>query len=1046
MPAPSTTDEYLALVAKSELIPAPRLEDFVARRRADNSLPADNVIKAAQFLILDGLLTKYQAEQLLGGRWRNFIIGGKYKLLERLGKGGMALVFLCEHQVMKRLVALKILPSAHAGDKELLGRFHREARALSQLRHPNIVGAYDADRADKVHFLVMEYVDGGDLDRFVQKGGPLGWERAAHYIRQAAQGLQHAHECGLVHRDIKPGNVLVDRSGTVKLLDLGLARIFHESTDDLTTGRDAKALLGTVDYLAPEQALNSHDVDIRADIYSLGATFYYILTGKGLFEDGTVAQKLSWHLHRPPVPLSDVRPDVPEGLIEVIETMLAKRPGDRYQAPEEVVEALEPWTRTPIAPPRPEELPQLSLAARSSGQPSSVRVPAPSSKILRKEPPRKPDSHPRVTKVIPGGIHPGGARPPSAPIPDAAPVEPLAALPPREKSAPSSPIVPAPRWRTSKAAAAMAAGLLAIAAGGWWAFFGPSGTDLVASQPRKPPVRGIGTTAPPSVPDDVQPDASPTTEQAADASISLASGSGTPRPFATLREAIRASKAGDRVVVRGSLLVDAVELSDVEGAPKGLTIEGINARSKGQPVRWRGPKELSDGRALLDVSGLDGFQIRGFLFDGQGRVAELVRLSGRGAGSSLEDLQVQGATRAGIVLRGWAGEPSRPSTIHRVRFSTSAESEAAILFEADPDRPGAASGSVRILSCRFVGPFQAALMAAGPVDGFEVEQCRFSGATDGLRYCRAETRGKLRARMANNTFSDLQRGLHFETTPPSASSELVMTNNLFSSTTRVATLDKVSVEPARVAGRWIWTEEGKKTPTVPPGVRYFRKTFDLADVPEKAILDISCDETFTAWLNGAELMNNPSPHYTQRVYAIEVAGRLREGRNVLAVQGTNRLDRLNSKFGTSAALLAQVTTGQGPREDVLVKTDETWKCGDQAPEGWTRPDFDDQSWTSARRWPDDGVVWPWKYAVWDSAVLPQLRPPLEPIKATGSGNVRDYKSWEGYPSLDTERVALQDGEIPKDPADDLHFLRYADTHPLATAGPDGKPIGVFDDK
>ena len=1038
MPAPSTTDEYLALVAKSELLPAARLEEFIARRRADNTLPVDNVIKTAQLLIFDGLITKYQAEQLLGGRWRNFIIGGKYKLLERLGKGGMALVFLCEHQVMKRLVALKILPTAHAGDKELLGRFHREARALSQLRHPNIVGAYDADRADKVHFLVMEYVDGGDLDRLVQKAGPLSWERASNYIRQAANGLQHAHECGLVHRDIKPGNVLVDRSGTVKLLDLGLARIFHESTDDLTTGRDAKTLLGTVDYLAPEQALNSHDVDIRADIYSLGATFYYLLTGKGLFEDGTIAQKLSWHLHRPPVPLHDVRPDVPEGLGEVIKTMLAKKPEDRYQTPEEVCEALEPWTRTPIEPPSPEELPQLSLAARASGQPSSVRMTAPSAKTPLPDSTKRPERLSRTTMIIPGGAPSGTTRVPSGTKHEGSTVEPKA-LPPRGRAA-------TPSWRRkAKSVAAVAAALLGIAAGGWYAFFWPSGNDLVGSEPKKPTGSVMkSTTAPPA--SDATSPGRPQSVEEADASISVASGSANPRTYATLREAIRSAKGGDRVVVRGSLLVDAVDLSDVEGAPKGLSIEGINVRSKGQPVLWRAPRDLSAGRALLDVSGLDGFRLRGFRFDGQGRVADLVRMSGRGAGSTLEDLQFEGATRAAITLRAWAGESGRPSTIERVQFSTSAESEAAILFESVSERPTASSESIRVLSCRFVGPFQAALMVAGPVNGLEVEQCRFYLATDGLRYRRTETRDPLRVRLVNNTFSDLQRGIHFETTPPSATSELVATNNLFLSTTRMATLDRISVEPARVDGQWIWTEEGKKAKSVPPGVRYFRKTFDLPSVPGKAILDISCDETFTVWLNGVELMKNPSPHYTQRVYAIEVAGRLRKGPNVLALQGSNRLDRLNSKFGTSAAVLAQIKADRGAGEDALVKTDETWKCSDQAPRGWNLAGFDDQSWTSARRWPDDGTGWPWQFAVWDSAVFPQLKSPLEPIKATGSGNVRDYKSWEGYPTLDSERVALQDGEISKGVADDRHFLRYASTHPLATAGPGGKSIGVFEEK
>ena len=1052
MSAPSTTDEFLGLVAKSDLFPAARLEEFVDRRRADRSLPA-TPMKTAQLLVFDGLLTKYQAEQLLSGRWRNFIIGGKYKLLERLGKGGMALVFLCEHQVMKRLVALKILPTAHGEDRELLGRFHREARALSSLRHPNIVGAYDADHANKVHFLVMEYVDGGDLDQIVQKIGPMPWERASEYIRQAALGLQHAHECGLVHRDIKPGNLLVDRSGTVKLLDLGLARIFHETTDDLTTGRDAKTLLGTVDYLAPEQALNSHDVDIRADIYGLGATFYYLLTGKGLFEDGTVAQKLSWHLHRPPVPISQVRPDVPEGLLEVIDRMLAKRPNDRFQVPEEVVEALEPWTTTPIAPPDPAELPQLSRAARRSAQPSSVRMNVGPTKAAPSSTTRRPDVLSRTTKILPGAVVEPPTPPPSTP-PTPAPPTPKP-KPSAPRIAPPSavvavgPKIPRPRWRDPRVVSALAAGVLLLSGLGGWALLGPSTEVEAGKSPTTIVGRPPGSVANPSKPAGLSPPPSindPPADQAADASIALVSGSGGPRAFAGLREAIKASRAGDRVVVTGSLLVDSVDLSSVEGAPRDLTIEGVDGRSKGQPVRWRAGRDHAPGRPLLDVSGLEGFRLKGFLFDGQGRVGQLVRLSGKASGSTLEEVQFQGATRAGLVLRGWSGDSSRPSAIRKARFSTSTEAEAAIAFEPDPDRPGDASTSIRVTSCVFNGPYQSALLVAGPVENLDVEQCRFYRSTDGLRYRRADSRHPIRARVANNTFVDLQRAIHFETTPPADSSELVVTNNIFANTTRAATLDRVSVEPGKVVARWIWTEEGSKKTTVPPGSRQFRKSFDLASLPAQATLDIGCDETFAVWLNGVEVFRNPSPHFTQRVFAIDVTRSLRVGRNVLAIQGTNQLDRLDPRFGTTAGLLAQITTTQAGREVVLVKTDETWRSGEFAPEGWTRLDFDDQSWAMARRWNDEAATWPWKFAVWDSAVRPQLKAPLEPIKVVATGNVRDYKSWEGYPTLDSERVVLPEADLPKDPQDDPSFLHYPTRHALATAGPGGAPLGAFEER
>ena len=269
--------------------------------RATQALPNEPG-RLAGLLVRDGVLTHFQAEQFLQGKWRRFTIG-KYKVLERLGSGGMGSVYLCEHKLMRRRVAVKVLPTAKAEDTSSLERFYREARAVAALDHPNIVRAYDIDQDDKLHFLVMEHVDGSSLQEIVKKAGPMDVLRACHYMRQAALGLQHAHEtAGLVHRDIKPGNILVDRNGIVKVLDMGLARFFHDEEDMLTKKYDEN-VLGTADYLAPEQALDSHAVDIRADIYSLGATFYFCLTGRTPFAEGTVAQKLIWHQTRQPKPI-----------------------------------------------------------------------------------------------------------------------------------------------------------------------------------------------------------------------------------------------------------------------------------------------------------------------------------------------------------------------------------------------------------------------------------------------------------------------------------------------------------------------------------------------------------------------------------------------------------------------------------------------------------------------------------------------------------------------------------------------------------------------
>src|SRR5271166_4513234 len=374
MPSPTTIDEFLELVKKSTVADDKRLAAHLDKLRVTGPVPADPG-QLAGLMVRDGLLTHFQAEQLMLGKWRRFHIG-KYKVLERLGAGGMGSVYLCEHKLMRRRVAVKVLPTAKADDPSSLERFYREARAVAALDHPNIVRAYDIDQDEKLHFLVMEHVDGASLQEIIKRSGPMSVLRVCHYMRQAALGLQHAHEsAGLVHRDIKPGNILVDRNGIVKILDMGLARFFHDE-DDILTKKYDENVLGTADYLAPEQALDSHAVDIRADIYSLGATFYYCLTGRTPFSEGTVAQKLIWHQTRKPKEIRSVRPDVPEEVIAIIDRMMAKDPSQRYATPLGVVEVLANWTQTPIPPPPETEMPQLSLAAMGPPSPTDPNVAA----------------------------------------------------------------------------------------------------------------------------------------------------------------------------------------------------------------------------------------------------------------------------------------------------------------------------------------------------------------------------------------------------------------------------------------------------------------------------------------------------------------------------------------------------------------------------------------------------------------------------------------------------------------------------------------------
>jgi len=339
-------ESFLDLLNKSGLVEPDRLEAVLTKYPV-RIMDADDSATLVTYLISVNAITKWQAEKLLQGRHKGFFLG-KYRLLSLLGRGGMSSVFLAEHTVMRRLSAVKVLPKKRVEDSSYLARFHREAQAVALLDHPNIVRAYDVDSQldgeKEIHFLVMEYVEGNSLHELVQKQGLIGFLDAAEYIRQAALGLQHAHESGLVHRDVKPGNLLVDLNGVVKVLDLGLARFFEtdDDSESLTIMHDER-VLGTADYLAPEQALDSHTVDARADIYGLGCTLYFLLTGRPPFNEGTLTQRLLAHQTKTPLSVEASRKDIPATLSAIIQKMMNKKADDRYTTSKEVADTFLAW-------------------------------------------------------------------------------------------------------------------------------------------------------------------------------------------------------------------------------------------------------------------------------------------------------------------------------------------------------------------------------------------------------------------------------------------------------------------------------------------------------------------------------------------------------------------------------------------------------------------------------------------------------------------------------------------------------------------------------
>ena len=335
-------DQFTQRLVASGLMSSDDVSAALASVRAEE-LPQE-AEELARLLVRQQKLTAFQVQQIYAGKGKSLVLGN-YVVLDKLGQGGMGMVLKAEHRRMKRVVALKVLSPAVTETPEMTRRFQREVEAAAKLEHPNIVTAHDADEANGTHFLVMQYVEGIDLAALVQGQGPLPVEKAIACVVQAARGLEYAHQCGVVHRDIKPANLLLDRKGTIKILDLGLARLDSAGGEqDQLTGTGQ--IMGTVDYMAPEQAMDTRTADARADIYSLGVTLWYLLTGRAVYEGDTVVKKLMAHQNKPIPSLCSVCPQASPGLDAVFTKMIAKAPESRYQSMTEVIAALERYVAT----------------------------------------------------------------------------------------------------------------------------------------------------------------------------------------------------------------------------------------------------------------------------------------------------------------------------------------------------------------------------------------------------------------------------------------------------------------------------------------------------------------------------------------------------------------------------------------------------------------------------------------------------------------------------------------------------------------------------
>jgi serine/threonine protein kinase len=352
-----TTGNLLDALRNYRLVSAEQYRQLLSNLHGKSGDPRP----LAKQLVQRGLLTVYQINRLFAGHGKELAIGN-YRVLDRLGQGGLSTVYKARHVEYDLTVALKIIRPEVLTNIEGRQQFLQEIEAMARLDHPNIVQFCDADQHEATCYFAMEYVDGIDLGKQVRLSGPAPLHEACDYVRQAALGLQHAHERNIVHRDIKPVNLFLSvvrgpssavkdrqkckKSYCVKIIDWGLAglRCPRAAGQELLETL-SKGLVGTADYLSPEQARNAATVDIRGDIYSLGCTFYYLLTGQPPFPGGSLMQKILKHQQAEPAPVESFRGDVPPALSVILGRMLAKNPDDRYQTPAALALALVPFTR-----------------------------------------------------------------------------------------------------------------------------------------------------------------------------------------------------------------------------------------------------------------------------------------------------------------------------------------------------------------------------------------------------------------------------------------------------------------------------------------------------------------------------------------------------------------------------------------------------------------------------------------------------------------------------------------------------------------------------
>jgi serine/threonine protein kinase len=462
----TTAADYCTLLAKSKLLPAEEVDSLYKKWKEEKPGGDERVDSFRRFLVGRKSLTEYQARLVQRGHTDNFFLDG-YKILDQIGKGHMGGVYKAVH-TFGQVVALKILPASKAKNTHILGRFQREARLLTQLDHPNVVRAFQVGESGGVHYIVMEFLEGETLDAVLERRTRLPVAEAARLMCQALDGLQHLHDRRTVHRDMKPSNLMLTPElekgkpdttwdATLKILDIGLGReLFDENAPEgqiETQLTQEGSVLGTPDYLAPEQAKDARSADIRSDIYSVGCVFYHCLAGRPPFPETNIMAQMVKHATEQAVPLSAFVEGLPDGLQPVVDRFLAKTPGERFQTPAEAAKALEPFA-TGGAPARSAKMvPAFQVWLTSESQTDMPKPPQVDATVKSPAPPTPAQQTVKSGTAPAPAVAGGAAKPAARSGTEPKPALKTGAAPPAAKPAAApKPAKPAPAPRPAPAA------------------------------------------------------------------------------------------------------------------------------------------------------------------------------------------------------------------------------------------------------------------------------------------------------------------------------------------------------------------------------------------------------------------------------------------------------------------------------------------------------------------------------------------------------------------------------------------------------------------